>query len=146
MATKVFYHLQQLLESIPSIEHNLRSFLIALFDRKIAISTDKNLIITDGSFEPFVEDWNGLEPLLLDFTEESGRSTALKWLNSEVVCVGFETGIIACFFDDGTSIIEFNGHESSVQAFRISNKDLQGLGAGLWILYEGGMLICVRCS
>ena len=123
---------------------SFRFSIISCSEEKIAIATSKNLIITEGF--PF-EVVNFSEPTVqtvLEFNEENGRPTSLKWMSAEVVGVGFENGFFACFLVDGSPVIEFRAHDSSLQALRISSREFSsGSGAGLWMLFEGGVLVTV---
>jgi hypothetical protein len=125
--------------------NNLRFLLISLSEDKIAIVTTNKLVITQGFMGKRTSlDWETPSQTIVEFDEEYGRASALKCLSSDVVCVGFENGSIACFLCDGTCIFEFHGHPSQVQALRVSNKELYpGMGIGLWILFEEGMLMTV---
>jgi hypothetical protein len=124
---------------------NFRFVLISLSEDRIALVTSNKLIVTQGFLGKRTQlDWETPSQTIVEFDEEYGRATALKWLTSDVVCVGFENGCIACFLHDGTFIFEYQGHTSQVQSLRVSNKELYtGMGVGLWILFEDGMLMTV---
>lgn len=124
---------------------NLRLLLISLSEDKIGIVASNKLIITQGFLGKRSSlDWETPSQTTVEFDEEYGRASALKWLSSDVICVGFENGCIACFLFDGTFIFEYSGHNSQVQSLRVSNKELYpGMGTGLWILYEEGVMMMV---
>lgn len=122
----------------------LRWHSISVFDNKIAIATETNLIISEGT--QGLDHWSDEAVILtgIQFDAAAGKATTLTWLNSEIVAVGFDSGTFACFHINGSVVIEVHCHDSSIQAFQISSREVQELGQpNVWILHESGILVVV---
>ena len=138
----------------------------------VALGTSRHLIITDDRAVVSEESPPATVETILEFSTDSGKCTALRWLTDEVICLGFESGDFACFDMYGNGIIEQKCDNTSVQALRISDSSLPGIEieywpptdldktrkdirlgcqyadrisitASLWILHESGVLAVV---
>ena len=123
---------------------------------KLAVATETHLIITDDRDLPSSLLENPVPAIntLLEFSDETGKCTALRWLTEDVICVGFESGDFACFEADGRGVMEQRCDNSPVRSMRISQTLLPGTGddniasslaydQSLWILYQSGVLAVV---
>lgn len=129
---------------------NLNNFQRSIFAPtrgKIAIANDSYLIISDGvrmdgvpATNSDVHDVN----TLIEFSEHSGKPTALIWISDTKICVGYDTGTVACFDAVGNLLFERKFASSAVQAMRISDEGstLNSVRC-LWIMYARGRLISV---
>ena len=100
-SVKLVFNLRNLSEYIdPS---SFRSYIIALNDNKLAISTQRCLIITNGSYSMLEnsDQWDSPIQTCIEYDQQIQRASAMKWLSSEIVCIGFESGTLACFHIDG---------------------------------------------
>jgi hypothetical protein len=62
---------------------------------------------------------------VLEFSQQSGRCTALTWLGeSNIICVGFESGDFACFDVNGHGIVEQRCDNSPIVSFKLTTDSL----------------------
>jgi hypothetical protein len=144
----------------------------------LAIATGTHLLITDDRYSRKENDdvsdnqqWqefpNGgffsVIETVLEFSNQSGRCTALCWLgNSGIIAVGFESGDFACFDANGNGIVEQKCDDSPIVSFKLSSdslpdsaslkksgkdKTMEGDEAenepSLWILHENSLVATV---
>lgn len=137
---------------------SIRTFLFAVSNEKIAIATRNHVIISSGrrssitstatdnnnsnSFNYDINDINDIR-ILLEPQERFGSPSALKWITDDVICIGFESGDLCCYGDNGYHILEQKFNDSSVQSIKVCHSELPNMGPGLWILYESGFLISI---
>jgi hypothetical protein len=103
---------------------NLNDFRFKFFvpnTGKIAVANDDYLVITDGIVidendkrsgkkrekndikrEKKYDDIN----TVIEFNEVSGKPTTITWVTERVICVGYDTGVTACFDIDGNTLFE----------------------------------------
>ena len=115
----------------------------------LGFATDKFLILTDNWEEKDRSSANTDNDvkIALEFNEDSGRPTALTWITDDVICVGFETGVIVCFDCEGEEIFEYKGQDSEVQSIRVESEANNGNNESiLWVLYENGYLVSVSTT
>jgi len=82
----------------------------------------------------------------MELNDMYGDISILKWLSDDVLCVGFESGLLACYDDEGDFLVEHRFHEEGVpiQSVRLSDKYKEDHGGVcLYILYEDGYLVGV---
>lgn len=66
------------------------------------------------------------------------------WIIEDVICIGFETGLILCFNLKGIEIFEYKAHNSSVISMHLGYAIVRDSKVpSLWVLYEHGILISV---
>ena len=132
---------------------NLNNFRVKIFaptTGKVAVANDSYLIISDGIIndnESFVGRSNAHEiKTLVEFSDQLGKPTVLLWLSDSKICVGFDSGIVACFDVNGNILFERKFAETTVQVMKISEshstEDLTN-GGHLWIMHSAGQLISV---
>ena len=161
--------------SIVDLGAELKTYQIALspLNNKFAIATSKHLVITDDrDYSILADSPSPKVDTLLEFSNASGRCTALLWLNNEIICLGFESGEFAVFSSDGKGLVEQRCHTAAVQSLKVSEGLLPGIygsnaqsssyaglllrsmgagdpadgpasGTSLWILHENGMVAVV---
>ena len=150
LATNETYHLEIFGQFL-----NLSNFQGAIFAPtrgKVAIANDSYLIISDGvrmdGDSASILDVDDINTLI-EFSELSGKPTALTWISGTKICVGYDTGTVACFDVMGNLVFERKFADSAVQAMRMSEES-SALDAGragcLWIMYARGRLISVAES
>lgn len=125
--------------------NRLTFYKIVLNGAILAIATDTHLIVTDGFLydEKFHD---GVVRLLVDFNEENNRPTAMTWLTTDTIAVGFESGMMVCFNCFGEEIFEYVGNKSAVQNIQVhlsSTVGGKGKSTSVWVLYESGLLVSV---
>lgn len=138
-----------------------------LYGNSLAIGTDSTFIVntvnlpSNGNENPYRErfsdsitldvggDGESLHENLksLEFSDSSSRISTLLWLTDEVICVGFESGLLQGFsITNGSNgkiseIFQFKGGNSIVSSLKL----FEDRGTRkLWILYEEGLLLMVR--
>lgn len=146
-ATNETYHLEIFGQFLNL--NNFQGTLFAPTRGKVAVANDSYLIISDGlrmdrdsAAYSDVTDIN----TLIEFSELSGKPTALSWISETLICVGYDTGTVACFDTLGNLVFERKFAGSAVQAVRMSdeNSTLDAGRAGcLWIMHARGRLISV---
>jgi outer membrane protein assembly factor BamB len=128
---------------------NLNNFRVKFFAPvrgKVALANENYLIISDGvatdtasgSDRSRASDIN----TLIEFNELAGKPTVLLWISDNKICVGYDTGNLACFDVNGDIIFEQKLSASSVQAIQISDDDSVS-GGNLWVMHAKGHLITV---
>lgn len=144
----------------------------------LAIATGTHLLITDDRFSreegacvadspqwqefPSEGFFSTIETVL-EFSNQSGRCTALCWLgNSGIIAVGFESGDFACFDANGNGIVEQKCDDSAIVSFKLSSDSLPDKASlkksdkdkgmegdeeegepSLWILHENSLVATV---
>lgn len=132
---------------------NLNNFRVKIFaptTGKVAIANDNYLIISDGIVndnESSADRSNAHEiKTLVEFSDQLGKPTVLLWLSDSKICVGFDSGTVACFDVNGNILFERKFAETAVQVMKISesdsSEDLTNSGH-LWIMHAAGQLISV---
>lgn len=117
---------------------------IAINANQLAIATSSHLIIsgnTTKSKSDIFSKSNSLR-VVYSFDDKFGFSSpsALIWLSSSLVCIGFESGTMICVTTNGNLVTQFPCTDGSIQSFKISSNVLEGFGSpSLWILYETGV-------
>ena len=122
----------------------LRWYFITVFDNKLALATDSILLISEGIQDN--DQWSdeAVIQTAIQFDSTTGKATAITWVNSEILAVGFESGIFSCFHIDGTTLLEYRAFESPILSFQISSREIQDLGQpNIWILFENGVIAVV---
>lgn len=132
---------------------NLNNFRVKIFaptTGKVAIANDNYLIISDGIVndnEPSADRSNAHEiKTLVEFSDQLGKPTVLLWLSDSKICVGFDSGTVACFDVNGNILFERKFAETAVQVMKISESDSSEdmtNGGHLWIMHAAGQLISV---
>jgi hypothetical protein len=125
-------------------------YFIIVSNEKIAIATRSHIIISSGKKDT-IDNNNNFNlntndfsiRILLEPQERYGYPSALKWITDDVICVGFESGDLCCYGDNGYPIIEQKFNDSSVQSIKVCHSELPDMGPGLWILYESGFLLSI---
>ena len=128
---------------------NLNNFRVKFFapgEGKVALANDNYLIISDG-VEAEKEAVAGRSRAsdintLIEFNELAGKPTVLLWISDDKICVGYDTGNLACFDVNGDILFEQKLSSSSIQAIRMSEND-SASGGNLWIMHSKGRLITV---
>lgn len=113
--------------------------LIAMNGLLLAISTDRCLILTDDETE------QQSIKVAIEYDESLGFASALAWITTEIICVGFENGTIVCFTFEGKQIFQFRGHSSPVKSIKLYEIASRG-NPSIWIMFEGGYLISIPLS
>lgn len=146
------YHLEIFRDYINLIDFRVK--LCALNKGKIALANDKFLIISNGilidkNIDSRIDDIN----TVVEFNEVSGKPTCFLWISDIEICIGFESGVIACFDINGNTLFEKSFKKIPVHTLRLSdvevdvgkevNVEVSNEGI-LWILYGKGQLISVR--
>jgi hypothetical protein len=116
---------------------------VALNGLNLAIATDQKLLLTDY-YSCGIEYNTGSMKVLLDFSDELLKPSCLLWISTNIVCVGFESGLIVCFNAiTGNDIFQYTGSKSSVQSMKLCDLEIANYGNSVWILYECGTIISV---
>lgn len=128
---------------------NLNNFRLKFFapvKGKVALANENYLIISDGvatDKEPGSDRLRASDiNTLIEFNELAGKPTVLLWISDDKICVGYDTGNLACFDVNGDILFEQKLSASSVQAIQISDDD-SASGGDLWIMHSKGHLITV---
>lgn len=138
--------MKQYLVAISSQSDTTNEFMDSI--PPIAFATSKCLIIMNSTR---VND-DGIQTVV-EFQQSLGYPSALCWLNSKILSVGFEKGYFIIFNLQGECILEERFHESLVANIKVANnkcnswnshvddsvKDNNGIE--IWILYEDGLLV-----
>lgn len=135
---------------------NLNNFRVKFFapsSGKVALANDSYLIISDGMA---ISETTGISRsqdinTLVEFSELSGKPTALFWILEDKICIGYDTGAVACFNLNGDILFERKFANVPVQVMRVSNvevdQDTNSQGEGLlWIMFAKGLLVSVITS
>lgn len=143
--------------SLDNLESNLRKesfklYMVAMSTDRLAIALNNHLMITSiiGEIDP--EDGIPFAPRvdsMVPLEERYDRCSALQWLGDDIICVGFESGIIVCFNVSGNYLFEQKFHDSSVQSIRVTDRPVTlSTIAGLcvFILHEDGHLVAVALA
>lgn len=86
------------------------------------------------------------DSVLLEFTQStSGSVSCLIWLAHGVLCVGFESGYVMIFTNEGKCLYESKYFDGCVQSIR-SQYHRDSSSYDLWILYEPGYIVAVAIS
>ena len=134
--------------------NNFRAKFFAPTAGKIALANDHYLIISDGiavnkraGLSSYPTDIN----TLVEFSEVSGKPTVLLWIIDDKICVGYDSGSVACFDIVGNVLFEKNFAKLPVQVMRVSdiNNDVNvdsgsAIRGLLWIMFAKGLLISVN--
>ena len=132
---------------------NLNNFRVKIFaptTGKVAVANDSYLIISDGTVND-IESSGGRSnaheiKTLVEFSDQLGKPTVLLWLSDCKICVGFDSGTVACFDVNGNILFERKFSETAVQVMKISESHLTedlANGGQLWIMHAAGQLISV---
>jgi hypothetical protein len=117
-------------------------------DLHLAIAANKHLLVILNSDSLQVSSqWDNLSEesafIALEFDADAGRPSFLTWIDSRVVCVGFESGLLSCLDINGEVLFLFRGSSSSARSLKLSvDKD----GVRLWCLYEEGLIVSVSST
>ena len=126
--------------------HNFRVKFFAPIKGKVALANENYLIISDGvaTDKESGADRSSASDIntLIEFNELAGKPTVLLWISDHKICVGYDTGNLACFDVNGDIIFEQKLSGSSVQAMQISDDDSSS-GGNLWIMHSKGHLVTV---
>ena len=132
---------------------NLNNFRVKIFaptTGKVALANDNYLIISDGIIndgESFSGSSNVHEiKTLVEFSDQLGKPTVLLWLSDSKICVGYDSGTVACFDVNGNILFERKFAETAVQVMKISEShsaEDSTNGGHLWIMHATGQLISV---
>lgn len=144
-----------------------------LYGDSFAIGTDSHLIVNtinlpnngqndpnslyperlSGGINNSVEDGDNasVEGLkVTEFADSSSRISSLLWLNDEVICLGFESGLLIGYSTSAgngnnklTELFQFKGSNSIVSSLKLFED--RGVRK-LWILYEEGLLLMVTIT
>jgi hypothetical protein len=121
--------------------------LVALTKEKVAIATSRYLMIMEEDAVIVGNDDGDDEKekiqTVVEFGEISGRPTAILWINSDIVCVGFETGALTFFNDFGETISEHEFATCPLVAIHLVQNPDSRSGPEIWALFENGFLISV---
>ena len=123
----------------------------------IAIATETHLLLSDNA-ATMKENGNGslsssnrpdaagggCSQIVLEFDERFGRPTALEWVSSQVVCVGFESGYFSCYTYDGMTLLEERFDSTPLNAIKLYS--FGGEEQCVWLLYESSVLVSVSLS
>ena len=130
--------------------NNFRVKIFAPSKGKVALANDNYLIISDGMAVNKTTGVSRSDDIntLVEFNEQSGKPTALFWILEDRICVGYDTGAVACFDLDGNILFERIFANVPVQVMRVSGIDTcqesdpeeEGL---LWIMFAKGLLVSV---
>ncbi len=113
----------------------------------IAFATSKFLIIMNSERD----NDDGIQTVV-EFQQSLGYPSALSWLNSKMVSVGFEKGYFIIFNLQGECVLEERFHVSMVANIKVTNNQTNSWnnidenvndsnGIEIWILYENGLLV-----
>jgi hypothetical protein len=123
--------------------------LCAFSGTVLAIATESSLILTNDSTTSnnsggyLGEDYSTTR-LIVEFNEDSGRPSCIQWIiESEIVAVGFDCGLIVCFNCKGEEIWAFKGTNSPIQTIKVASTAVHKVGAAIWLLHEEGLLVSV---
>jgi hypothetical protein len=78
------------------------------------------------------------DSVVLEFPSSSGSVSYLHWL-STILIIGFETGYLMVFSDDGSCLFESKYYDSSILS--IKSFETQNDLFDIWVLYESGFFI-----
>lgn len=134
-----------------------KSYIVSMSSNRIAVGYRNNLMFTSliGSSpdvnvsytEPEREiELNPFFEISMELNEIYGDISVLKWLSDDVLCVGFESGLLACYDDEGDFLVEHHFHEEGIpiQTVKLSEKYKENHGGMcLYILFEDGYLVGV---
>jgi hypothetical protein len=130
-----------------------KSYQGGVYDNTLAIGSDQNLILTnipiaEAMESSFAENTSEPSittdvPRLVEFPDTSSRISVLAWITEEIICVGFESGLMLCYNVQNNiqELFQFKGGNSSLQSIRTFEE--RGLRR-IWLLYEEGLLLMVR--
>lgn len=119
--------------------NRFRLYKVALYGNQLAIATYSHLIISDLVFTKSESRTNTLH-VVYSFDYRIGLPSALIWLSTSLICIGFESGTMICVTTNGDVVTKFPCNDGSIQSFKISSNVLEGFGSpSLWILYETGV-------
>lgn len=123
--------------------NSFRFSLLSYHEEKIGIVTQQHLVIANAANSD--TDQSDLEPsITIALPEINGRPSAIKWVNSDILCLGFESGYVAGYSCDGFVVFELGCEDSPVQSFRVSNRELSpNQGTAIWMLFESGSMLSV---
>mmetsp|Transcript_30783 Transcript_30783/g.29399 ORF Transcript_30783/g.29399 Transcript_30783/m.29399 type:complete len:136 (+) Transcript_30783:61-468(+) len=113
------YHLEIFSEYIHL--KDFKSILFVPYAGKIAVTNDSFLVISDGfSLDKITKKISKNEGIntVIEFNEDSGIPTAMIWMTATVVCVGYDSGIVACFDIDGNTLFEKKTSPGSCSGFK----------------------------
>mmetsp|Transcript_7663 Transcript_7663/g.11361 ORF Transcript_7663/g.11361 Transcript_7663/m.11361 type:complete len:1220 (-) Transcript_7663:1557-5216(-) len=127
---------------------SFRFMLVAVSEDKIAVATSRYLVIMEEDGVIAANDEGDEErdkvQTVVEFGQTSGRPTAIQWITSDTLCVGFESGAMTCFNDFGETVSENEFSTSALVSIRVlPNPDPAVSGQVVWALYESGYLISV---
>jgi hypothetical protein len=121
----------------------LRHCQFGSLDRMLAIATPRHILIMEGSPpDGFEDDIQNIQ--ITHFESSYGYPLCLTWLTGGIVAVGFDSGILVCFDDEGSVIFERRFYDCALVSIRVQDSGNPTLGLIVWILFEKGFLISVR--
>ena len=144
-----------------------KSYYSALYADSLAICTDGRFLVSKVNLPSSIRsnpifgderDSTANEPpgngpiQSIEFADSQSRVSVMVWLKEDVLCVGFESGLVQGYsigVSDGKGttqskeLFEFLGDNSMVVSIRLFEE--RGTRK-LWILYEEGLMIMVRIT
>ena len=125
----------------------------------IAIATEKHLLLSDNAAAIQSRSGSasssgassGINQIVLKWDERFGRPTALEWVSSQIVCVGFESGYFSCYTCDGLTLIEERLDTSPLNSIKLHSFGSGDGSSGsdeqsLCLLHESSLLLSIPLS
>lgn len=73
------------------------------------------------------------------------RVNTIAWITPHVIACGFESGLVQGYAENGDRLFQFRGQTESCVASLKTTTEGPNHDDVLWILFESGQLVAVRC-